>query len=172
MEGLGKHVYRLRKKTSSMGTSERPKDSPHGNCLVCGRFMEYIRRNGRCMTEECNAFLVKLCMDRKVGFSTEVPPETVVTMIMPEEIMEERRKWFAEFQAHVEPTDIEQHTCKCGRALKLPTKDVCAICYRVRMAEQLSDRRADQKADRERKKARKEKKIANRIKGLEGLTLK
>jgi hypothetical protein len=171
MEGLGKYITRLRKKTSSMGTAERPKDSPHGNCLVCGRFMEYIRMNGRCMTHECNAFLVQLCKDRNLGFTTDVPPDTLLTIIRPEEILEERRKWFHTAEMELE-LEADQDTCSCKRALKLPGKTVCANCYREGKVAEMRTRRDEQKAAHDRKKARKEKKIANRIKGLEGLTLK
>ncbi len=168
MEGLSKYTFRLRNKSQSAFQGNRPADATTGNCVVCGRYMEELRKDGRCRTEECEALLKKLCEDQGLAFTDHIPPDTLEVIIVPSRIIEARRKWAADQDTHT----IDLHSCKCGRGLKMPRADVCATCYRERNVAAMQDRRQEIKATRDKKKARKEKKIANKIKGLEGLKLK
>lgn len=168
MYGLKKDSYRMRCKSPAMTQGPRPADSTHGVCPVCSVFHEELHPDGRCHTEECEALLVKKCIERGAGFSTTENGHTF-TFIKPDGIVSKGQAQIEQFDALHEEETIDAHMCGCGRALKMPRADVCTSCYREANVAKMQAR----KVERARKaKRRKDKRVSNRIKGLEHIKLK
>ena len=127
MQGVKKEAFKLRKKRSQIDTQPRPKPDTSGQCVICGRFMEHLVES-QCKTPECKALAKKLCIERGIGISAGSMATGVLTYIKTEPLVVERRRWYD--GAAVVYDEMNNHECKCGRALKMPRGDCCALCYR------------------------------------------
>lgn len=158
MHGLHRYSYRLRCKSSPALQQARPKNSTHGNCLICGRFMEVLRE-GRCHSDDCNALLRKLCLERGLGMQ-HIENADIWTIFNPSAIVTEAEHWNATGDTHA----LDHNTCACDRGLKMPRADICTQCYREGNVAKMHNRRKRQQAKRT--------KITSKIKGLEKIKLK
>lgn len=162
MYGLKRDSYRLRCKGFSGFSDRRPGTHSADNCLCCGRYMEHLNYQGLCQTYECRALLAKMCIEGHMGLVTKEGADTWI-IIKPAKLIEERQRLFDE--ATEIPTEtLDDNWCECGKSMKLPRKDYCAVCYRTANV---------QKARGARRKPRKRRKqsVNNRIRGLEKIKL-
>ena len=167
MHGLVKDSYKLRCKSSSGLQQARPKDSTHGNCVICGRFMEELQ-DQRCNTEECQDLLKRVCMDRGLGMQANEGAD-LWTIIKSATVLEEGERMT---QDVTDNDALHNHTCQCGRGLKMPRADICTTCYRERNLTALQDRRrTTQEAKQARKRKNHAKPVSNKIKGLDKIKL-
>ena len=90
-------------------------------------------------------------------------------MIFPERIIEENRA-FANGQQDTDA--LHNHTCQCGRGLKMPHSDLCVQCYRTSNYARLKDQRRTYLEKQQAKKRKgRDKKITHKIKGLDKIKL-
>jgi len=179
MEGIKRESYRLRIKGSAGMQQPRPDGSTHGNCVICGRFVEALKPTyerdpetgrkvvvayERCGTPECQDLLKKVCLDRGLGMQAAEGMD-LWTIIRPEVVIQEGHHWLAEQETHA----LDNNTCPCGRALKLPREDHCALCHREHGQVRLQERRQKKLADRKARRKAQAAKPINKIKGLDKL---
>lgn len=162
MYGLNRSLYQMRCKSPSTGQAPRPQNSTHGNCVICKQFSEVLR-NGRCYMEECDALLQKMAIERGHGLRTSEGADVWV-MYKSTILMEEGARKGCE----VEGSELDEHMCKCGRALKAPRFSICALCRRDGNVASL---RGGQALKQRRKQQRNTTTVTNKIKGLDKIKL-
>jgi hypothetical protein len=129
--------------------------------------MEERREDGRCGTEECEDLLKRVCMHRGLAMQSNEGAD-LWTFLKPDSVMAEGER----FTQDTDHDALHNHSCQCGRGLKMPRADICTLCYRERNLAALQDRR---QTTNERKQAAKRKNraksVANKIKGLDKIKL-
>jgi len=141
---------------SSITASHRPHDSPHGTCVVCGRFMEVLDGSGQCRTEECLDVLRAMC-EREGKTARMVVSRDVWIWLHASGIITRLEHWRERNDTHTNTPPPNPDMCGCGQ-LKRPRAAECATCYHRRLVEQYRARKAGS--------ARARKGFTNRIKGL------
>ena len=151
MDGVKKESFRLRIKGSAGLKDPRPEKNKAGKCYACSKWSENLNKQDRCGTDECEALVEGLAEDHWTGdmhiSAWDQKTLDKITMIKTELIMLEQKQqvmveekamesinartiWNNEKEDRVRSVDESGFNCSCGRGLKMPNQQHCAVCHR------------------------------------------